>query len=218
MSYNKIRVNKRETLIKRTILSLMFGLFLILSPTVSAHIQAIEQAEEQRQAEIVRLANEKVEEERLAKIAEQKRIAAEKKAEAKRKAEARKKAQEAARKAEEARLAKLAAEQAKVAPEPVYASGGSYSGSLAEWLRVLRNCESGGNYSINTGNGFYGAYQFMDSTWDHWNTGYARADLAPPAVQDATIIKNTNASSGGLATQNPGCYKKHGLSQFPPSN
>jgi hypothetical protein len=77
-------------------------------------------------------------------------------------------------------------------------------------------CESGGNYAINTGNGFYGAYQFTISTWNYWKTGYARADLAPPAVQDATIVKNTLAATGGLATQNPGCYKKMGLSQFPP--
>lgn len=98
----------------------------------------------------------------------------------------------------------------------VYAS--SYSGSLADWLYKLRMCESGGNYQANTGNGYYGAYQFADATWDHWGTGYTRADLAPPAVQDATVIKNTNASSGGLATQHPGCYAKGGLSQFPPSS
>lgn len=101
------------------------------------------------------------------------------------------------------------------APKPQPAT--QYSGSLAKWLRVLRMCESGGNYQINTGNGYYGAYQFSAATWNHWNTGYARADLAPPAVQDATIIKNTNAASGGLATQNPGCYQKHGLSAFPPA-
>lgn len=98
------------------------------------------------------------------------------------------------------------------------APASNYTGSLAEWLRVLRMCESGGNYRINTGNGYYGAYQFLTSTWQSLGTGYARADLAPPAVQDKAIIDNTNRSSGGLATQNPGCYKKHGLSQFPPSS
>ena len=30
---------------------------------------------------------------------------------------------------------------------------------------AIRQCESGGNYSINTGNGFYGAYQFTLQTW-----------------------------------------------------
>jgi hypothetical protein len=88
---------------------------------------------------------------------------------------------------------------------------------LQQWLLALRTCESGGNYQINTGNGFYGAYQFTIATWDHWQTGYARADLAPASVQDATIIKNTLASAG-LRTQNPGCYAKLGLSNYPPSD
>lgn len=101
-------------------------------------------------------------------------------------------------------------------PATVYRVAGN--GSLSDWLYKLRTCESGGNYAINTGNGFYGAYQFMDSTWDSWNTGYERADLAPPEVQDATIVKNTLASGGGLATQNPGCMAKMGLSAFPPAN
>jgi len=92
----------------------------------------------------------------------------------------------------------------------------NYSGSLADWLLKLRTCESGGNYQINTGNGYYGAYQFSIPTWNSHKTGYARADLAPPAVQDATIIKNTNASAG-LITQNPGCYKSTGISNKPPS-
>jgi uncharacterized protein YabE (DUF348 family) len=96
--------------------------------------------------------------------------------------------------------------------------------SLQEWLRTLRQCESGGNYRTNTGNGFYGAYQFMISTWDRIAARVrpdlvgVRPDLANPADQDYMIIANTNLSSGGLASQNPGCYRKEGLSQFPPAN
>ncbi|HEX8762408.1 MAG TPA: ubiquitin-like domain-containing protein [Candidatus Saccharimonadales bacterium] len=95
--------------------------------------------------------------------------------------------------------------------------------SLQTWLYKLRMCESGGNYQTNTGNGYYGAYQFSQSTWDRiarnkMGVPYTRADLAPPEVQDQAIIVNTNLSSGGLATQNPGCYKKEGLSAFPPPN
>jgi hypothetical protein len=29
----------------------------------------------------------------------------------------------------------------------------------------LRQCESGNDYATNTGNGYYGAYQFLPSTW-----------------------------------------------------
>lgn len=88
--------------------------------------------------------------------------------------------------------------------------------SLQQWLYKLRMCESGGNYQADTGNGFYGAYQFTYDTWNRMDTGYATANVAPPAVQDAAIVKNTLESSGGLATQNPGCYYKTGLSDFPP--
>lgn len=50
------------------------------------------------------------------------------------------------------------------------------------WSR-LRQCESGGNYATNTGNGYYGAYQYDLRTWNNYG-GYSRPDLAPPAVQD----------------------------------
>lgn len=93
----------------------------------------------------------------------------------------------------------------------------NYSGSLQDWLYQLRMCETHGNYSTNTGNGYYGAYQFSKSTWDHLNTGYAYAYQAPEAVQDAAIIANTRGSAG-LRTQNPGCYAKTGISNYPPSS
>jgi hypothetical protein len=52
-----------------------------------------------------------------------------------------------------------------------------------EYLAALRQCESGGNYSTNTGNGFYGAYQFTLSTWESvGGSGYPH--LAAPAEQD----------------------------------
>lgn len=90
--------------------------------------------------------------------------------------------------------------------------------SLDTWLYKLRMCETHGNYQANTGNGYYGAYQFALGTWRTLNTGYERADLAPPAVQDQAVIRNTLRAKGGLASQHPGCYKKLGISQFPPSN
>jgi hypothetical protein len=47
----------------------------------------------------------------------------------------------------------------------------------------LGQCESGGNYSINTGNGFYGKYQFDAGTWH--SLGYSGLPSnAAPAVQD----------------------------------
>lgn len=52
--------------------------------------------------------------------------------------------------------------------------------------------ESGCNYATNTGNGYYGAYQFDIRTWNNFD-GYPRADLAPIAVQDAKAVATYNA-------------------------
>ena len=59
--------------------------------------------------------------------------------------------------------------------------------SANDWYR-LRVCESGNNYAINTGNGYYGAYQFDLSTWRSVG-GTGRPDQASPAVQDALALK-----------------------------
>jgi LysM repeat protein len=70
--------------------------------------------------------------------------------------------------------------QARVAPSPVqYAVGGGIDALLAR----IRARESGGNYATNTGNGYYGAYQFSAGTW----RGVGGAGLpsqASPAEQD----------------------------------
>jgi hypothetical protein len=61
----------------------------------------------------------------------------------------------------------------------------SYTASSASSSTI--QCESGGNYSTDTGNGYYGAYQFDQSTWDAYApSGYAGTNpaAAPPAVQD----------------------------------
>lgn len=102
-------------------------------------------------------------------------------------------------------------------PQVIVRGTAPVSGNLGSWLYKLRQCESGGNYRTNTGNGYYGAYQFSEGTWNSLGTGYARADLAPPSVQDAAIVRNTNRSGAGLAGQNPGCYYSTGISAFPPS-
>lgn len=58
---------------------------------------------------------------------------------------------------------------------PSYPAGGV-------WYE-LRVCESGDNYAEDTGNGYYGAYQFSLATW--YGLGYSGLpSAAPPAVQD----------------------------------
>ena len=60
-------------------------------------------------------------------------------------------------------------------------SSTSFSGSFSEALARLRSCE--GSYTSNTGNGYYGAYQFDKRTWGNYG-GYELASNAPAAVQD----------------------------------
>ena len=60
-------------------------------------------------------------------------------------------------------------------------SSNTFSGSFYEALARLRSCE--GSYTSNTGNGYYGAYQFDKRTWGKYG-GYEVASDAPPSVQD----------------------------------
>ncbi len=89
------------------------------------------------------------------------------------------------------------------APPPA-SSGGGHAGG--EWLQ-LRRCESGDNYAENTGNGFYGAYQFSATTWT--GLGYpGRPDLESPAMQDEAAMKLQAQSGWG---QWPACAAALGL-------
>lgn len=69
-------------------------------------------------------------------------------------------------------------------------TGPAQAATSHDWSGVAR-CESGGNWSINTGNGFYGGLQFSASTWSGYGGGaYApRADLATPSQQIAIAEK-----------------------------
>lgn len=58
------------------------------------------------------------------------------------------------------------------------------AGSMRVELHRLRVCESGDNYSLDTGNGFYGAYQFSERTWRGLGF-HGRPDNARHGTQDA---------------------------------
>lgn len=77
------------------------------------------------------------------------------------------------------------------------------------WDR-LAECESTGNWAINSGNGFYGGIQFDQNTWDRWGgQEYApRADLATREEQIAIATK-TQAAQGWGAW--PACTSRLGL-------
>lgn len=75
---------------------------------------------------------------------------------------------------------------------------------------TLAQCESGGNWAINTGNGYQGGLQFSPSTW----AAYGGTQFAPTAnlasrEQQIAIAEKTQASQGWGAW--PACTAKMGL-------
>jgi uncharacterized protein YabE (DUF348 family) len=84
-------------------------------------------------------------------------------------------------------------------PAPRVASGGV-------WDKIAA-CESGGNWSINTGNGFYGGLQFTLSTW-HAYGGSGMPNQASRAAQIA-VAKRVQAAQGWGAW--PACTAKLGM-------
>lgn len=75
---------------------------------------------------------------------------------------------------------------------------------------VVAACESGGNWRINTGNGYFGGVQFSQSTWTLFGGARyaARADLASKAEQ-IMIARRTLAAQGPGAW--PVCGRRAGL-------
>ena len=74
------------------------------------------------------------------------------------------------------------------APAANYASGGS------AWDRIA-DCESGGNWAANTGNGYYGGLQFSLGTWQSYG-GESRPDLMSREYQ-IMIAEKVRAAEGG---------------------
>lgn len=87
------------------------------------------------------------------------------------------------------------------APVANFASGNSV------WDR-LAQCESGGNWAINTGNGYYGGLQFSLGTWQAYG-GSGLPSNASRETQIAIATKLRNASGGYGAW--PGCARALGL-------
>ena len=109
-------------------------------------------------------------------------------------------AQEAERRAQEQR------EQAP-APTQINASGGCATNPDAGgcWDR-LAQCESGGNWAINTGNGYYGGLQFALSSWRSvGGTGYPHEHSREVQIEMGRRLWQ----SGGWAHW-PACTSKFG--------
>ncbi|MEO7744907.1 MAG: transglycosylase family protein [Actinomycetota bacterium] len=79
------------------------------------------------------------------------------------------------------------------------------------WDR-LAGCEAGGNWAINTGNGYYGGLQFSGGTWRAYGGGaYAStANRASRSEQIAIAEKVLDAQGWGAW---PACSRRLGLSR-----
>lgn len=76
----------------------------------------------------------------------------------------------------------------------------AHAATDAEWDVVAR-CESSGNWSINTGNGYHGGLQFAPGTW----TGHGGGEFAP-AANLATREEQIAVAERVLATQGKGAW------------
>ena len=88
---------------------------------------------------------------------------------------------------------------APAAAAPVSTAAPASSGG-ANWSAIAA-CESGGNWSANTGNGFYGGLQFTEQTW----LGYGGGQYASSANQ-ATSAEQIAVAQRVLAGQGIGAW------------
>ncbi|MEU8583386.1 transglycosylase family protein [Streptomyces abikoensis] len=98
------------------------------------------------------------------------------------------------------RIVTLAGVTGVAVAAPLMVATSANAASVSTWDKVA-DCESSGNWHINTGNGYYGGLQFSNSSWKAaGGTQYApRADLATKSQQIATAERL-------LAMQGPGAW------------
>ena len=106
------------------------------------------------------------------------------------------------------RITTMAATGAAAAATLTMVTAGNASADTSVWDRVAQ-CESGGNWSINTGNGFYGGLQFTQSTWSAFG--------GSGSPQNASKAEQIRVAQRTLAGQGPGawpvCSVKAGLTR-----
>jgi resuscitation-promoting factor RpfA len=105
------------------------------------------------------------------------------------------------------RAATVAATAGVAAVAPLLAAGPANADSV-NWDAIAA-CESGGNWSINTGNGYYGGLQFSAGTWRAYGGG-AYAPTASQASRSAQIAVAEKVLAGQGIGAWPVCGKRAG--------
>lgn len=99
------------------------------------------------------------------------------------------------------RIATLAGVTGAAVAAPLLATTGQASAATTSQWDEVAQCESGGNWSINTGNGYYGGLQFSASTWAAYGgTAYA------PTADKATKSQQIEIAQKVLAGQGKGAW------------
>jgi hypothetical protein len=111
-------------------------------------------------------------------------------------------------------VAKIAFTGAVIGGGGVALAGHAVAATDGEWDRVA-GCESGGNWAINTGNGYHGGLQFSPGTW----SAHGGGEFASSASQ-ATREQQIAIGERVLATQGRGAWPVcgRGLSAATPRN
>ncbi|MBC3992673.1 transglycosylase family protein, partial [Streptomyces sp. AC563] len=94
------------------------------------------------------------------------------------------------------RIATLAGVTGAAVAVPLMGATGANAATTDQWDQVAQ-CESTGNWSINTGNGYYGGLQFSASTWAAYGgTAYASTADKASKAQQIQIAEKVLASQG----------------------
>ncbi|MGV0642004.1 transglycosylase family protein [Mycolicibacterium sp. XJ2546] len=111
-------------------------------------------------------------------------------------------------------VAKFAFTGAVIGGGSIVLAGTANAATDHEWDQVAK-CESGGNWAINTGNGYQGGLQFAPSTW----SGHGGSEFAP-AAHLATKEEQIAVAERVLASQGKGAWPSCGgpLSGHTPRN
>ncbi|HEY6421962.1 MAG TPA: transglycosylase family protein [Pseudonocardiaceae bacterium] len=98
---------------------------------------------------------------------------------------------------------------AAAASIPLLLSAPAQAATLRQWDRVAQ-CESGGNWSTNTGNGYYGGLQFSRGTWIAYGGAlYASTPNRATRMQQIAVAEKVLLTQGWRAW--PTCSRRAGI-------
>jgi hypothetical protein len=106
-------------------------------------------------------------------------------------------------------LARTAVAGAVAGAAPLLLAPAAHAASDSTWDR-LAQCESSGNWSINTGNGYHGGLQFSPRTWNAFGGGeFASVAYQASREEQIVVAERVLAAQGWNAW--PSCSRKLGI-------